>query len=368
MTALLEFKQRIKGLYAKYEMYLLPLMKFILALVYFIWINANMGYMKALNNVFIVLILALICSILPTGMMIFAGFALMVGHCYALGIDVAGIMLVLILFMMILFLRFTTGKNIILVFTPLAFAFDVPVLLPVGCGLLSNALSALPAAGGVIIYYFIRFIRIQSQVLQGSDMEILDRLTLLADGLMSNGEMWINVVAFAAVVLVVNLIRTRMFDYAWRIAIVAGGVFYVVIMLVGSISFGISISVVSLVVFTVVAVLIGIVLEFFVFGGDYTRAERLEYEDDDYYYYVKAVPKALVATSERNIKKINAEPAKETRRTQERVVNYSEPLFQGEKPPVKKKPQPQDSVPVIRKNDMADVDFEKKLEESLKDL
>ena len=42
-------------------------------------------------------------------------------------------------------------------------------------------------------------------------------------------------------------------------------------------------------------------MKFFVFGGDYTRTERLEYEDDDYYYYVKAVPNALVATSERSI-------------------------------------------------------------------
>lgn len=34
MTALLEFKQKIKGFYAKYEMYLQPLMKFVLALIY----------------------------------------------------------------------------------------------------------------------------------------------------------------------------------------------------------------------------------------------------------------------------------------------------------------------------------------------
>ena len=70
----------------------------------------------------------------------------MVGHCYALGIEVAAFLLILILFMMILFLRFSSGKNIVLVFTPLAFAFDIPVLLPIGCGLLSSAVSALPAA------------------------------------------------------------------------------------------------------------------------------------------------------------------------------------------------------------------------------
>jgi hypothetical protein len=234
MTALLEFKQKLKGLYAQYEIYLLPLLKFILAAVYFTWINTNMGYMRALDNMFVVLILSLICCILPSGMMVFTGFALMIGHSYALGIEVAGFMLVLILFMMILFLRFSNGKNMVLIFAPLAFGFDLPALLPIGCGLLSSAVSALPAAGGVIIYYFVRFIRVQSQALMGTDLDIMGKITLLADGLMKNGEMWLNVIAFVVVVLAVNLIRTRMMDYAWRIAIIAGGVLYIVIMLAGS--------------------------------------------------------------------------------------------------------------------------------------
>ena len=144
------------------------------------------------------------------------------------------------------------------------------------------------------------------------DGDIFGRITLLADGLMKNGEMWLTLVAFVVlVILAVNLIRTRMFDYAWHIAIVAGGVTYVVIMLLGSGIAGASIAVVPTIIFAVVGVLVSLVLEFFVYGGDYSRTERLEYEDDEYYYYVKAVPKALVATSERSIKKINAEPSRE---------------------------------------------------------
>lgn len=37
MTALLELKQKIKEIYGQYEMYILPVMKFVLALVYFLW-------------------------------------------------------------------------------------------------------------------------------------------------------------------------------------------------------------------------------------------------------------------------------------------------------------------------------------------
>ena len=205
----------------------------------------------------------------------------------------------------------------------------------------------------------------------GTDLDIMGKITLLADGLMKNGEMWLNVIAFVVVVLAVNLIRTRMMDYAWRIAIIAGGVLYIVIMLAGSMSIGVEVSMVSLIIYTVVAVLIGIILEFFVFGGDYTRTERLEYEDDDYYYYVKAVPKALVATSERSIKKINGEADREERRTSEKTADYTAPLFQNElkseKRSAKRKPV-QEEASVVEKADIDDIDFEKKLEESLKDL
>lgn len=369
MTALLELKQKIKNFYGQYEMYFKPLLKFILGLIYFLWINQSMGYMAELDNIFIVLILALICSILPSGVMVFAGCVLMVGHCYALGIEVAGFMLVLILFMLILFLRFSSGKNIVLVLTPLSFAMNVPVLLPIGSGLLSSAISAFPAGCGVIIYYFISFLGANAQAFQNPDLDVMERLAMMTDGMVANREMWITVIAFIAVILLVNLIRTRSFDYAWRIAIIVGGVTYILIMLGGSFYFGVQMDVIPLVILTVVSILIGIVLEFFVFGGDYTRTERLEYEDDEYYYYVKAVPKAAVTTAERNIKKINGSSSREERKAEESVVSFSEPIFQGEERPRKaKKRRSEEEMPVMHNSDMDEIDFEKKLEESLKDL
>ena len=364
MKALLEVKQKIKNLFSNYEIYIMPVIKFALALVYFIWINSNMGYMTQLNNTFILLILALICSILPSVVTVFVGFFLIVGHCYAVGIEVAAFMLVLILFMLILFLRFSSGQNIILALTPLSFGFNVPVLLPVGTGLLCSASAALPAGCGVIIYYFIRFIRAQSQTLMNQDMQIAAKLKLMADGIVQNWAMWINLVAVVIVILIVNLIRTRAFDYAWRIAILAGGVTYVLVVFIGGFFLDVIISIVPLIVYTVVSVLIAIILEFFVFGGDYSRTERLQYEDDEYYYYVKAVPKASVTTSERSIKKINAEPMREE--NEDEVVTYANPIFQGRSDSRKRvvEEQPQ----VIQKPETDDIDFEKKLEESLKDL
>ena len=82
---------------------------------------------------------------------------------------------------------------------------------------------------------------------------------------------------------------------------------YVLMIIAGGFYFRLDIDVVTLIIYTVISVVIGLLLEFFVFGGDYTRTERLEYEDDEYYYYVKAVPKLTVAAPQMQIKRIHAQ-------------------------------------------------------------
>ena len=322
MTALLELKQKIKEIYGQYEMYILPVMKFVLALVYFLWINANMGYMSRLNNVFLVLILALICSILPSSAMMYIGFVLILVHSYALGIEIAAFMLVLILLMMIFFLRFSGEQNVTFVFTPLSFAFSLPALLPIGSGLMESSLSAIPAGCGVVMYYFIRFLRSQSTILVNPDLEMTDKLQIMADGLVQNWGMWIAVVAFVAVILLVHLIRTRSFDHAWRISIITGGVAYVFIMLVGS------------------------------FGMNLNAT-------------VAMIP-LLICT----IEKINAEPVREERKAEDNSGTYANPIFRQDEKPKRKKASPAaDRKPRQAEKPAAkDIDFEKKLEESLKDL
>lgn len=43
---------------------------------------------------------------------------------------------------------------------------------------------------------------------------------------------------------------------------------------------------------------------------DYSRTEHTQFEDDEYYYYVKAVPKINVVAPEMNVKRINAQRKK----------------------------------------------------------
>jgi hypothetical protein len=65
------------------------------------------------------------------------------------------------------------------------------------------------------------------------------------------------------------------------------------------------ISLFGVIVGTLVSALLMLVVEFFAFNLDYTRTEKVQFEDDEYYYYVKAVPKVTLSAPERRVKKIN---------------------------------------------------------------
>ena len=58
------------------------------------------------------------------------------------------------------------------------------------------------------------------------------------------------------------------------------------------------------------------------FGADFTRQEHLQFEDDEYYYYVKAVPKRNVTVSDVKVTHINAKSLKDRGTTEFTPVDW----------------------------------------------
>ena len=122
--------------------------------------------------------------------------------------------------------------------------------------------------------------------------------------MLGNKAMYVTLAAFAATLIVVYFIRRLSVDYAWMIAMVTGALLDVLVMLFGDLLYNTNLSVVGLIVGSVVSVALAKVLEFFVFNVDYSRTEYVQFEDDEYYYYVKAVPKNTVAAPQKRVKTI----------------------------------------------------------------
>ena len=306
MTTLLVAKQYVKNFMSKYEVYLKPLMKLVLALAALMMINAKIGFMHRIDNISVVLILALMCSFMPTNFIIFVSAAFTVLHLYSLSLECAAVSLVLFLVMFLLYFRFSPKDTLVVLFTPMCFILKVPYVMPLAMGLLGTPASAVSVGCGVMVSYMISYIADSATALSALDTEdIATRFRFVIDGFIDNKQMVLTIAAFAVTIILVYVVKRMAIEHAWTIAIIAGSIVDVMILLVGDLMFDTNVSIVGIIIGTVFSVLIAEVVEFFAFHLDYSRTEKVQFEDDEYYYYVKAVPKITVATPSKTVKRIN---------------------------------------------------------------
>jgi len=198
--------------------------------------------------------------------------------------------------------------------------------------------------------------------MQGSETtDLMTQASAYVKQVFQNKQMWIVIVAFIICFLLVYTIKKQSLDHAWKIAIAAGAVVNIVIISLGNIVLGASTAYGSLVVGSLLAVILGLILEFFFFSVDYTKSENLQFEDDEYYYYVKAVPKLAVSSQEKTIKRINVhqdvdgtEEEDEEDEVEEEPVREKSAVVQRKKQP-KKRPQPKKG-PATKRQDIEEVE------------
>lgn len=305
MTNLLVLREQLKRIYGKYEIYITPALKFLLAFVSFTMINQTIGYMSALNSMAIVLILALLCSFLPMNLTVVLAAGVSLVHLYAFSLECAVVALAVFLLMFLLYFRFSPKDTVVVLLTPLFFVLEIPYAVPIAMGLVGTPASVVSVASGVMVYYIIGYMNKSASVLNTFDSEgAVEKFRYIMDGILGNKTMLIVVVAFAITIVVVYFIRRLSVDYAWTIAIITGALVDILILLFGDLMYNTNVSILGLIFGSAVSVFLVKVLEFFVFNVDYSRTELVQFEDDEYYYYVKAVPKNTVATPEKRVKTI----------------------------------------------------------------
>ena len=140
----------------------------------------------------------------------------------------------------------------------------------------------------------------------GSD-SILQRFSDVGTGVVGNREMLIVAVAFAVTALLVYGIRRMSINYSRAVAALVGTLADIVILLVGDLMYDANFSIAAVIFGSAAGAAIALVIQFFHFNLDYARTEKVQFEDDEYYYYVKAVPKMTVAAPEKRVKRITTQ-------------------------------------------------------------
>lgn len=307
MTKILEIKDKLIRFYGQYDTYVFPVIKFILASSLFMIIGANIGYMRMISSTPVSLILGLVCCLLPMNFtLLFAGIVILLDM-YALAVEAAIVTLVLFLIIYFLYFRFAPQEGLAFAMTPICFKLSIPYVMPIGCGLLRLPYSILSVLCATVLYYYLYGIKQNEAVFTAvvtdeGNAEVPSKLSVAVGQLTGNREMFLVAGVFLLTCLIVYLVRRLVVDYAWTIALVLGTVVQVSVLIAGYMIMDISGKTVGVLVGGICSMLIAFVIQFFCMNLDYARTERVQFEDDEYYYYVKAVPKKMVASEEKTVK------------------------------------------------------------------
>lgn len=313
MTKFLMIREQMRKIYGAYGTYIKPMLHFIAMLVSMIIINANIGTMGLLKNPAVVVVISLLGAFLPMKLMTVLLALVIVAHMSAISIEIGAMVFLVILIMYMLFFRFTPRDGIVLILVPLLFFIKIPYVVPLVVGMVCTPFSIISVSFGVVLFFILNYVGTNLDVITtAAATDGMGQMTKIATEVFTSQGLYLTIIAFALVVAAVYFVKRLSVDYSWIIAVISGGVLCMVVMLIGALAFDLKeiVSVVSIIVGGIISVLLALGIRFFIHSVDYSRTEYTQFEDDDFYYYVKAVPKIKVATPEVNVKRINARKVK----------------------------------------------------------
>ena len=317
-------------------------------------INRNVGFMKAAASPVVSIALAVICTFLPRSVIVVAATVLILAHLYSVSLGILVMTAIIFLIMYIFYLRLAPKKALLLLLTPLAIFLKIPYVIPMICGLVAAPGSMVAVICGTMVFYMMEYVKKTAANIEGADIKgMMSQATDYITKVFQNKEMWVVVTAFVICFFIVFAFRRASMDHAWKIAVIVGIIVNLVVVVAGDIVLGVHTSYGMLIGGSVASLVIGLILEVFYFSVDYTRSEKLQFEDDEYYYYVKAVPKISVARPEKTVKRINEKQETEiidTDSVRKKSKTASGGVGKNGKRPVPKKGQS------VKKHDMREVD------------
>lgn len=303
MTQFLLLKEHIRTIYQKSSGLFHLFFRFLVSFLTFYSINQVVGYQPALHHVYVEILMSLVGMIMPVEIMVFLAAAFVVAHIFYVSRVLALSLAVIFLILYLLYVQFVPKHGYIILAVPIAFGLNLSYGVPVLLGLLFPTVSVIPMSIGIGIFYMLR--TLTSVVASASD-DTINLFQVLMEQMMENREMYMTMGIFTVVLVVVYAVRNLKQDYSFELAVFVGMILNTILLLIENYLLAVNINILYFVLGTVLSGILVWLIQLFRFTLNYASVENLQFEDEEYYYYVRAVPKMSVATPNKRVKRFNA--------------------------------------------------------------
>lgn len=294
MLSILKFRQDLHEFYKKNNRVITLVLKGIATLVLFLSLNSlyNCTDKKMLA---VAIGFAVICTVLPVQYIYLASSVITAIHLWQISWDIAAFFAVAVFISWVFVCRALPKAGLVIAFTPFLFVIKIPFLVPLLVGMLANVFGIGAMVFGIVFYYLGAY---SSNILALTSSSAASDYILATQAVMAafaaDKELLLILIACVIGAVVTYILCHQSFDYSWYIGSLCGGLAGLVACFAGSIMFEAKVAHLSYVWTIPVAVGIACLIQFLRCIVDYSGVEYVEFEDDEYYYYVKAVPKVNV--------------------------------------------------------------------------
>ncbi len=290
LTTLMAFRRAARLIFQKYQTAIGFVFKFIISFAAYSRIVAELPYNDSLDELWLKLIFGIIGALVPQIITIALLVIVSLYEIFSVSPIMALLVFVMLLVLYCFAARFSGKFAYVVIAIPLLMKFNMHYMIALLLGMTAAPAAIFPAMVGVMSYYVFAAAK---TAMVGSTVSSMDDILALyikfIDCIFENKEMFFVMLIFAAVIVIMWALRQIKFSYSFELTIFAGGALMVILhaVLAGFMSIKLSYVILG----TMLSMLCVYIVQFFRMVLDYSAVEAVQFEDDDYYYYVKAVPK-----------------------------------------------------------------------------
>ncbi|MCL1862512.1 MAG: hypothetical protein FWF78_02980 [Defluviitaleaceae bacterium] len=332
MEQLLVAREVIVKFFKRYEVFIMPILKFLMGFYVFSIItsiggmNAGLApFADSFSPGLLNLLFAILFTIMPMNMS-WIVIILTTTLQFSGSLEVAVAVFVFLMLVFLFYARMAPKESILILFTIIAFRFNVPYLVPILAGIYFPVTAIIPVTVGVFVHANIAgLLRISlpatanvaanssdrdlSEILGELPSAFSDIYSTLMGGIAPFNTWIFTAIIFSMVIVLVYFVSRQAIDFAKEIAIGLGCVMMIFGFIVSVLFSDGTINIGLMILGTVICGCIALLVRFLDGILDYQRAESVQFEDDNNYYHVRIVPKVIMTKAQRSVKRIRPETA-----------------------------------------------------------
>ncbi len=309
MKFLYSVRNRIESLFRKYERPVTYCLRFVAALLVLWAASANCGYNTLLSQWWFILAFSIVCAFVDLRIMTLIIAVYVVAQYLSLSLGIGIFLAAVLLILYLLYFRLEKRYGIMLLIIPVLYVIKIPAAATLVLAATAPMSAVIAVICGNVAYYVLHFINLNATVITGfTDVTEFDKVSFVTNGIVNYKEFMYMILIMILVFMITYYLKKLNVNHPNETAIALSTGILIILQLLANLAFE-SMTYAKLwtiIIGGAVSMVVAFIMSRILLPIDYARTELAEFEDEEYYYFLKAVPKASIDKEVVNITRINS--------------------------------------------------------------